>query len=211
MSHLFNTYNNARLLYPNFYDDSYLGMMRILDALSGAIGAYDIATFVAKISPDLNRRAYEAVNKIGSLKARFKIAEDFFQERLNIAAKNPQKFACLSDMKSLDTYGKFIFSCLYSAYEYRSKFVHQGFPFPTSTALSPEDYLSVSWGISHIKTFRPGGSRDEDSIDIHEVLSEYRSGEIEKFKNTYFLLLPTWFFIKEIARAALMDKISKLP
>jgi len=61
VQYLINEYNNARLLYPNFYADSYLSLKRIIDALSEAEGAGSFATFVSKISPELNKEIYEKI------------------------------------------------------------------------------------------------------------------------------------------------------
>ena len=38
-NYLIEAYNNARLLYPNFVNDSYLGLMRIIEATAAARGA----------------------------------------------------------------------------------------------------------------------------------------------------------------------------
>lgn len=55
---LIDEYNNARLLCPNFCSESYLGLMRVIDALADAQGACDYAAFVAQISPTINASLY---------------------------------------------------------------------------------------------------------------------------------------------------------
>lgn len=212
ITHILNIYNNARLLFPNFYEESYLSLMRILDALGGAVGRYSFAAFVANISPQLNREIYDKVAAVGSLVSRLKIAKDLFQSCLANAKKDKRLAACEKQMAALDKYGEFIFACFYSAYEYRSKFVHIGFPFPNTVkstwGLETESgtaYLSAALGTSHMKIYRPGGLEDGDLVDIHATISD--PAEFQNFQEKYFLLLPTWHFLKRIVRVGIINKI----
>lgn len=214
MNHLLNTYNDARLLFPNFYQDSYLSLMRILDAAVMAKRRFDFAASVASISPDINREIYEKIAAVGGLAPRLKIAKDLFDACFEKAKTWP----CASKMAALDQYGQMVFSCFYSAYQYRSKFVHQGLPFPDivkeSLYLQDESgmaYLHPAMGTSYIKIFRPGGLEDGDTIDMHHVIDETDPDEMQRFQdNTYFQLIPTWHFVKRIVRVALTNKIESL-
>jgi hypothetical protein len=47
--HLVDTYNDARLLYPNFHSESYLSLMRIIEAIAGSAGRFDVALAAAQI------------------------------------------------------------------------------------------------------------------------------------------------------------------
>jgi hypothetical protein len=49
-----------------------------------------------------------------------------------------------SSMNTFNAADRFAFACLYCAYEYRSKFVHQGFRFP--------DIVKESWGLDSTGT-----------------------------------------------------------
>lgn len=211
INHLLNAYNDARLLFPNFYSDSYLGLMRILDALSKARGGYSFATWVASISPALNQEIYGKLFAVQPFAPRLKNAEALFNACLT---KAPQQ--CKPTMNGLDIYGKTTFSCFYGAYQYRSKFVHQGFPFPDivkqSLGLETDSgtaYLHPALGNSHIKIFRPEGLQDGDIIDMHNVITDSDTDEIKRFQdNTYFQLMPTWHYLKRMVRAALIKEIS---
>lgn len=212
ITHILNIYNNARLLFPNFYEESYLSLMRILDALGGAVGRYSFAAFVANISPQLNREIYDKIAAIGSLNSRLQIAEDLFQTCITFV-KRKKMTACETQMAALDQYGKFMFACFYSAYQYRSKFVHIGFPFPdivkSTWGLETESgtaYLSAVLGTSRMKMYRPEGTEDGDLVDIHATISD--PNEFQDFQEKYFLLLPTWHFLKRIVRAAIVNKIN---
>jgi len=66
-------------------------------------------------------------------------------------------------MQSLEKQVRLTLSCLYSAYKYRNKFVHQGLPFPqTVTQIfdrnedSGMNYLNPVEGISFEKRYSPG-------------------------------------------------------
>lgn len=45
--------------------------------------------------------------------------------------------------------------------------------------------------------WRPDGKREQDLIDVHEVIEP---AVFEKFRDVYFHLLPTWYFLKAYAR-----------
>ena len=212
IQYLISEYNNARLLYPNFYADSYLSLMRIIDALSGAEGSWDFATFASKISPELNKAVYEKLKVMEVYKERLVKGATLFDSSL--AKANKEGWGCAKDMSSFDEAGKLVFSCFFSAYQYRSKFVHQGFPFPSvvKDGYGIEDdsgtaYISPVLGMSFTRFNRPKtGWQEGDEIDIHDIIG----AEGSKFKDTYFFLIPTWYFLKKLAKKAILNKIESL-
>jgi hypothetical protein len=115
-------------------------------------------------------------------------------------------------MEKFDDPAKVIFSCFYSAYQYRNKFVHIGFPFPDTVKESwgLEDgsgtaYFHPALGISWSKVYRPKvGLQEGDSIDVHEIVGAEFADD---FKNKYFKLLPSWYFLKTLTREALLKKV----
>lgn len=120
-------------------------------------------------------------------------------------------------MKKLGGQDRFIFSCCFSAYQYRSKFVHQGFPFSDnvkewldSDKETGMAYLSPTVGESFMKIYRPEGLQEGDTIDVHSAIHPVGRGTQKKFRDEYFLLIPKWHFIKRIAQAGLRCEISKL-
>lgn len=210
MNHLLAAYNNARLLFPTFYNESFLGLMRILDAIFLKDRAVNFATSAALFSPDLNREIYKKLSGVGAFQPRLKIAEGVFNECLAKAEGDR-----LARMKTLDLAGKVIFACFYSAYQYRSMFVHQGLPFPdiVKQAIGIEEdagtaYLHPATGESLIKIFRPAGLQDGDTFDVHDIVTD--PDEAKNFKEKYFLLIPTWYFLKKLVREALIAEIYKL-
>jgi len=208
---LLDTYNNAWLMYRTSPSDSYLGLIRIIDALDpygeeGGAGGF--AAFAATISPKLNQSFCEKLKASGPFSKRLNTAIEVFDSVMEITQKQKRNY--LEKMTKLDEAGKLVFACFYSAYQYRNNFVHQGFPFPDTVkeSFGTEDnsvmaYLNPSLGIATIKTYRPEGLQQGDTIDIHDVLSK----RVKNFKEQYFLLLPTWFFMKLIAREALLNSI----
>lgn len=206
---LLDAYNNSRLLYPNFYAESYLGLLQIIDAIGRAQGGHDFATFAASVSPNFNREVHNKIVAISAFHNRVTVATQLFDFSLKKA--QGRGWSCSGKMAEFDDAAKFVFSCFFSAYQYRNSFVHNGFPFPDTIKDSwgKEDsgaqYLSGALGISWSKIHRPDGLEDGDLIDIHEMVEKS-----EVFKETYFQLLPTWHFLKRLTRFALLNKIEGL-
>lgn len=205
---LFDTYNDARLLFPNFYAESYLSLLRIIEAVSSVEHSYNVAMFVAGLSPDLNKEIYSKVAAVKTYE-RIQVANGLFGDLLKKA--NASGWICKNSMEKLNDEGKFIFSCFYSAYQYRNKFVHLGFPFPDTVKNSMglkegsgTAYLNPA-RISWKKIHRPEGLEDSDWIDIHEIVPN--EAEAKEFRDKYFQLLPTWHFLKCLTRAALLSYI----
>jgi|GEM_PF-2629306 len=211
MNYLLETYNNARLLFPNFYNESYLNLMKIIDAISKAVRAFGFATAVAQVSTTLNEDIYKKIIGMSTYTARVRIAQDLFNELLQFA--QTKGFPCATVMATFDENQKFIFSCFYSAYQYRNKFVHHGLPFPHTVketwdhqSDSGVNYLHPAEGISFIKRYNPQGLEQTDSLDIHSVVEDAQ--EVSDFKNKYFKLIPTWHFIQRLTKEALLKEIN---
>jgi hypothetical protein len=211
---LLDQYNNARLLYPNFISDSYLSLMRLLDALGNTKSRYNFALYASTISNALNQEIYGKLQGVVGLNDRIQKALSLFQMHLTEA--QTKNYPLATPMLALDDASKVIYACLFSAYMYRNEFVHQGIPFPDTvkeavmeTPEAPEGgmaYLNPALGIMWSKIHRPDGSQDGDLIDIHEVVGE----KAQDFKDTYFTLLPSWHFVKRLAREAILNKVSRL-
>lgn len=209
LQYLIDDYNNARLLFPNFYAESYLSLMRIIDALSGKerANAVDFSVFTTTISPTLNQEIYDKLKAMGAYSDKLLKASTLFGKRW-VDSRRPE-------MSSFSEADKFVFSCFYSAYQYRNKFVHQGFPFPSvvrdiygSEVGSGIAYISPTFGQSLSRFNRVGGTglQSGDLIDIHEIVGK----EAQDFKDEYFLLVPTWYFLKEITRVGILNKINSM-
>jgi hypothetical protein len=92
--------------------------------------------------------------------------------------------------------------------------VHQGFPFPSvvKDSYGIEEgsgiaYISPTLGMSLSRFNRPiTGLEEGDLMDIHVIVGE----EVDDFRKTYFLLVPTWYFLKEITRIGLINKVNSL-
>lgn len=213
IQYLFDEYNNARLLYPNFYAESYLNLMRIIDALADVKGAYDYAIFVANITPKMNQEVFEKIKTMSAYADKLVKARSLFNKCL-AHAKLKNWTASHDAMLLLNEADKFVFACFYSAYQYRNKFVHKGFPFPSivKDSWGIEDdsgmaYISPTFGQSLSRFHRPEtGLQDGDLLDIHAIVGN----EAEDFKDTYFLLVPTWHYLKKIAREAILVKFNSL-
>jgi hypothetical protein len=124
-NYLIEAYNSARLLYPRFHNESYLGLMRIIDGISQARRALEFALAAATVSPDLNTEISQKVSEVAGLAPRIQLAQEVFEEQLRSARGDMSL-----KMRSLEEHGRFIFACFYSAYRYRNKFVHSWLSLP---------------------------------------------------------------------------------
>ncbi len=216
LNHLLGTYNEARLLYPNFYTNSYLGLFRILDALSGASGSYDFAVWAAEVSSDLNKEIYRKITDMEVMSSKLQLATTLFARWSGAYKYNRgrDRRDLRPIMSNLSRYGQLVFVCFYSAYQYRSKFVHQGFPFPKVVIESfgrddGTNYISSAFGASHVKIFRPDGLQGGDTIDIHSAIT-LRHDETYQDYEEYFKLIPSWHWLKRLTRAAVIKEAKKL-
>lgn len=214
INHLLEAYNDARLMFPNFYNESYLGLMRILDALVGSRAAIGFACAVAKLNPTINSDVLEKVSAVAGLADRADIAKSVYDSQLLKARVDSRLGACVVDMEAFDGPAKFIFGCIFSAYQYRNKFVHVGLPFPDTVKQSfgladgsGMAFLHPAQGASFILTHRPDGIEAGDTLDIHCIISDER--EADEFKEKYFKLVPTWHFMKCLVRSALFAVIAE--
>jgi hypothetical protein len=112
------------------------------------------------------------------------------------------------------TIQEIIFACFVSAYQYRSKFMHIGFPIPgiVTESMGFQDdlgtaYLHPTVGMTWSRMFRPDGLKEEDLIDVHELIEP---AAFKEFRDVYFYLLPTWYFMKGFAREAILSKVAAL-
>lgn len=209
-NYLLQAYNNSRLLFPNFHNESYLGLLRIVDAITKSWGADEFALSAAEISPGLNRDVYEKAAGVAAYQRRLDVAEHVCTLRCR-----GTRVALRERMESLEKHARLTFSCLYSAYQYRNKFVHRGLPFPhtvTQTFDRTEDsgvnYLNPVEGISFRKRHSSEGVQPEDLFDIHTVVEDAQ--ESAEFKDKYFKLLPTWHFLNRLAREAILSEFKKI-
>ena len=211
-NHLIEAYNTSRLLFPDFYNESYLGLMRIMDSIVDAHGAREFALSTAAVSPELNRSIYDKVSAVSTYAERLNVAETIFNKSLQAAQKTKPRL--ISQMQSLDDPGHFVYACVYSAYQYRNRFVHHGLPFPDTvkTSIGLEDsgtaYLHPALGTSVLKRYSPKGVAAGDLMDIHDVIPDPK--EASEFKESYFQLIPTWHFLKRVVREALLDEVQHL-
>src|SRR5262249_14354629 len=117
------------------------------------------------------------------------------------------------ELAALDQPSAAIFACFVSAYQYRNKFMHIGFPFPATIAESMgflDDlgtaYLHPTLGMKWSRMIRPDGVREEDLVDVHQPIEP---GEWQEFRDTFFHILPTWFFMKFFARGAILKAVKR--
>jgi hypothetical protein len=205
---LVQAYNSALLLFPDFYNESYLNLLRIVDTLDGTGKAPNFALFAADVSAAANKEIYEKVGAILGLQPRLGIAAKMFEEIANESGIQ----ALSNRLGALGTPSRFVFSCFYSAYQYRNKFVHIGLPFPRVVRESLRDeqdsglsYLSSATGLSFLTKYSSGGVGPAELVDFHTFIGQ-KAG---KFKDEYFQLLPSWRFVKRVSREALLKRLQE--
>ena len=149
---------------------------------------------------------YESLKAVDGYKHRLANAIEFFHKSLARVKGQVHK-----DMLTLDDAGRVVFACFVSAYQYRNKFMHAGFPIPDIVKNSMgfeldlgTAYLNPVGPSFQLTMYRPDGIKHEDMIELHQVLDPK---EIQEFPGTLFPLLPTWYFAKYFAREALLRKL----
>ncbi len=116
-------------------------------------------------------------------------------------------------MKTFDDAAQVVFVCFLSAYVYRNKFMHAGFPIPASVKDAfGEDgagtrYLPASTGLAWTRMLRDDGIREDDLVDLHDLID---AKDLQEFRDTYTHVLPTWYFLRTYAREAILQKIEAL-
>lgn len=209
LQHLLDTYNRARLLFPHFFEEGYLNFMRIVDALSPPNGyARGFAIYFASVSPAFNSDLLEKVKGVSTFAPRLTLAADIFSAQLTKASKAAEK----SQMEAFSEADRFVFACAFSAYQYRNHAIHAGFPFPDIIREAVHSELDLATAYIHpslasgwIRTHRPGGLKDGDIIDIHAAL-----GNSNDLADKHYQLLPTWYFMRRIAREAILGELQRL-
>jgi hypothetical protein len=207
--HLIDAYNDSRLMYPNFHSEAYLSMLRIIEAVCGSSRRHEFAIAAAQLSADLNRKIVNSIDAVAAYRTRADLARGEFVALL--ADSNLKQHH--SVMQKFDDAAKVAFGCFLSAYMYRSKFVHIGFPIPASVIKASGEegagtrYLPSSTGFGWTRMLRADGISEEDLIDVHDLID---ANDLQKFKDTYIQLLPTWLFLKTYAREAILQKLETL-
>jgi hypothetical protein len=209
--HLIESYNHGRLMYPNFPSETYLTMLRIIEAVVvvNRANRFAFALRGAQLSLKLNRRIVDSIDAIAAYKKRTDIARARFAALVADSRLASNRAA----MKTLDDAAQVIFVCLLAAYIYRNKFMHVGFPIPRSIldAFSEDQegtlYLPASTGLMWTRMLRADGLNDDDLIDQHDLIE---GQDLQDMRNTYIHVLPTWYFLRSYAREAILTRLEKL-
>jgi hypothetical protein len=208
LQYLLKSYNQARLLFPNFFNESYLCLMRIIDAIVDAKTRRLFAFLGASLAPNAGLDIYGKIVAVGGYAARITLAENLFKRELADAIKEKAPYA--SRLGALPKHLQFVFACLFSAYKYRNEFVHHGFPFPdtikdSDSTTAGGSYLFPAEAILILRHHNPNGVVPGDLIDVHSFISKPQ--EAKDFQDIYFKLIPTWKYMRDIAREGLMSII----
>ncbi|MDO8592726.1 MAG: hypothetical protein Q7R92_03075 [bacterium] len=217
LANLLSIYKNALLLYPKFSEESYLDLIKILDAQRHKKDS-GVWSFPEKVIPILSKKFvrsfYKEIRKIEYFRTcHIDIANKFFSKNY-IKIKNAVKNI---SVYSAEEY-KFMYAVLFSLYEYRSKNIHDGFMFPSKikgiykgNGNEPLNYLDGSFGEGYMIESEPF-----KSVDIHKCLNmryENIKGRNRKNFRDYkklYLLLPKWNFLNLITREVIFYHLKRL-
>lgn len=214
---LLSIYKNALLMYPKFAEESYLNLVRILEAQrnNGNTSAWHFPDKTIPLLPKaFISKFYIEIQKIDYFKTvHIKSAIKFFSRNSNIIKNSVKNYA---------DYGKgelkLMYVVLFALYEYRNKYIHEGFQFPhkitgyyEGNGNEPLNYLDGSLGEGFAVNTEPFESKD-----IHKVLNaklENKRGRKKRDYRSYEILykfLPKWNFLNQITREILFYHIKKL-
>lgn len=223
ISNMLSAYRKALLLYPKYYEESYLNLVRIVDANRPSMKKDSNSwIFPHKAISVLPKRFVNSFyNKliVASEKIKY-IKEEHINVALKFFIKNKEFIS--GKVKNIQIYKessfKFLYAVLFACYEYRNKYLHDSFPFPKKITSfhrdegnKPLNYLGGSFGEGYCVSTDPF-----KSIDIHKCLNI--SSENKKFKRTkrnirsydkLYILLPTWYLLNLITREVLFYQLKK--
>jgi len=208
--HLLETYNDALLMHAQFASESYLAMLRIIEAVIGSQRGLPFAFGSAQLSSAINAHVHARLKSVDAYKERIDKAKSLFAVESTKQDLKPHT----ATLSGFNEAAKVVFASMLSAYRYRNKFMHIGFPFPstvTETVGTADDsgmtYLHPSTGLKWPRYLRHEGLEINDLIDMHEQIEPT---QMQAFQETYFHLLPTWHFLKTYAREALFKNVEAL-
>jgi len=210
IKNMLSIYNNSFLMLPNFYDESYLNLIRILDFHRFPKNS-DSFFFPDKTIRILSRRFVKEIYK------RIQKNDLYENHHIPTALKlfNKIQNQIRAKVVNYNLYNtdaiKFFYIVLYVLYQYRNKFVHDGFPFPGKIKyqhtgdLDTINYFDISVGESHITGYNP-----YQGFDIHMGLNQSFEKEKGREFKRFYLLLPKWYFLNQIVREVIFCHLKKL-
>lgn len=193
-------YQNSLLMIPEFWSESYNNLIRILDC------QYKSEETSALYFPHKAMRilSHSLMNKIfNEIKDRevYKIDHLPYIKRLfKKLTKQNKKKSVLTKYSQSDA-SMLFYTALYSAYEHRNKFIHDGLEFPNKIK-NIETAKERSWMNYFYVTFP---SDDEYRI-VNKKLEKRRKPNYKKL----YLLLPKWHLLNIITREVIKYHLKKL-
>lgn len=190
-------YHNAQKLFPEFYEESYLNFIRILDVIVKGNGAVDFSDkIIKKIDKKFIKKNLSQIDR-KYYKEHIRYSKILF----NCKGKSPKNKLFYNEEDK-----KIFYSMLWSAYEYRNKEIHNGFKLPNKIKEYYEGFsiLGISRGESHIMDYENGIFQD-----IHNELPNRTKRGYRNYKK-YYLLLPSWYFLNKVVRQFINKELSKI-
>lgn len=210
ISNILHIYQNAQKLFPEFYEESYINLIRILDLIVEAGNARQWSNcIVKKTSKYFIKENFSKLDKKKYKEHIYYANKIFISKSKSPCPKNTRRSP--NNISFYDNECKKIFySILWCVYEYRNKWIHNGFKFPYKIKeyFKNFDILGISLGEGRILDY-------ENSIfqDIHEELSKTKKWKGKRYLRNYkkyYLLLPTWIFLNKVVRYFIDKELIKI-
>lgn len=209
-------YNKALLLKQNrtniysHSEESYLNLLRLLDGLVVAGNAWDFADkIVTGLSEKYVNKHYKKMRRlklyvdyhIPIAEELFTVNKSYIKKKIDIARYNKSKAKRV-----------FLIS-LYALYQFRNKWIHNGFPLPEKEVLinnSTSNFFGISVGASlQTKDHLRGGVSMSgfNYISYEKLIYEVAPPPTGMSANAdygkLYVLWPTWYFLNSIVRESL--------
>lgn len=220
LTNILRVYNDALLLNLNrteLYgqsDESYLNLLRLLDGLVVGGNAWDFSDkVVSKIGNDYVKGHYSKMRRL-KLYAQhhIPIAEKLFTTDESYIAKKID----ITKYKKSKADRVFLIT-LYALYQFRNKWIHNGFPLPQKETLRNNEktkYFGMSIGASLPTKDLLRGSVSATGLNymryedlIVEIAPPPAGMSVSADYAKLYILWPTWFFLNDIVRELIKKEL----
>lgn len=219
LTNALKAYNDALLLHLNRVNEyaqseqSYLNFYRILDMFAVGDGAWDFADkTVSELSAHFIKTHYQKMRRVGLYKRHhIHISENIYKSKRQNLTKKVSNISIYDQSKAHRTF----LVLLFSLYQFRNKWLHNGFPFPSkqvSVKCNASRYFGFSVGESlPLKDWHRGLVHNRlNYISYEDLLQEIAPSSRGRPRSAFdklYLLWPTWYFLNDIVRELLNHKL----
>lgn len=204
-------YYRALLLRRQFLEESYLNFWRILEIFNTESTALGFSDFInKKLSKSFKLKQYKGMQNIELYKSEQIPKACVLFRKIVKKLKNKTVFQEPFYQK---TENQIFFITLYSLYQFRNKYLHNGYPFPDVRCLTDQTTYFVHGGDEslHIPDSYEDYERDKEKIIWYLDLFPWKKTDLYSRNDCKILysLLPNRSFLQKMAHEILLTHLKK--